>query len=122
MQVPLLHVLPRFPILGEDDCLDVGADQLLQDGCVEIGPVILVARQDRVIEHHEASPLVQGAGDEESESQTVKLGLAEHGDDIAQLRGASVGVKRQAGFEVHGAPRAFAGSDGRKEGRLVGAE
>ena len=49
----------------------------------------------------------------------VELARCE-GDDIAHLRGAAVVVQRQAGLEVHGAPRASAGPDGGKEGRLAG--
>ena len=68
---------------------DAGADKLLQDGRLEISPVILVAGLDRVVEHHEAGPFMQGAGDKQRESEAVKLGLAEHGDDIALLPNCS---------------------------------
>ena len=63
-----------FLVLGEDNYLDAGADQLLQNGCLEISPVILIAGLDRVVEHHEAGPFMQGAGDEQREVRDSEAG------------------------------------------------
>ena len=120
--VARLEFLPGAVVLRQHDGLHAQPVQLGQHRGVEMHAVVLVAREHGIVEDDEARALVLGPRQEQGEAEAVELRLAEDGDDVADLGGGAVGIRRQAGLEVDGAHGAGALAEGGEEARLVGTE
>src|SRR5215831_11469173 len=122
MLVKINDVAPCVLVLRNDDGLDSSIGQLLDNADSEIFPVIFVTGKNRIVQHDKSSSFLGCTGKKQRQSKAVKLRLAEHGNDVADLWITAVRTQRQPGLEIYRSPRIGALHDTGKEAGIMGAK
>jgi hypothetical protein len=100
----IADVLPAFMVLRADYHLNPSVEQVLDNRRYEIWAVIIVTRQNRIVQNDKPCALLDCACQEQCKPQTVDLGLTENCYCIADLDIAAIILRREADLKVDGAP------------------